>query len=172
MSEIDADDRDVGRGVDLDVDRGVRIGGGRLRRRARRVVVVGFVALQLFLVVRAYWAPHREFGFQMFPEASRWRADIVRVTADGDRLGIEEPWFGYEWNRLVGVRGLSSPWRTHHADSGVDRQLAFLDEALDWVSTHTPDDHETSYYEADVTVWRNMGTPTTLTIRGPERDLP
>ena len=104
--------------------------GDAWRRWARRVVFVGLIALQLAMVVRAYDAPHKEFGFQMFPEASEWRADIVRVTSDGERIPIDEPWYGYEWNELVSGRGLGSPWRRHHADAGVDNQLAFLDEAL------------------------------------------
>jgi hypothetical protein len=141
------------------------------RRRvwARRVVVVAFVTLQLGLVVRAYWAPHREFGFQMFPESSQWRADVVRVTADGERVSIEEPWAGYSWNELVRGRGLGSPWRRHHADAGIDNQVAFLTEAMAWVSRNTPNDTETRYLEAEVTTWHNLGEPETLLVRGPLR---
>lgn len=139
---------------------------------ARRVVFVALVALSIVMVVRAYWAPHMEFGYQMFPEASEWRADIVRVTDDGERVPIEEPWFGYEWTDLVRGRGLTTPGRRHHADAGIDNQLEFLNEALDWVANHTPDDDETVRYEADVTIWRNMGEPRQLTIVGSERELP
>ncbi len=138
----------------------------------RRIVVLGFVVVQLAFVVRAYWAPHREFGYQMFPEASRWQAEIERVTADGERVPITEPWSGYEWADLVGGRGLSGPWRVHHADSGVDRQLAFLDEALDWVALNTPEDHETDHLEARVTTWRNLGEPTTRVLRSVRREAP
>lgn len=133
---------------------------------------VGVIVLQLFFVVRAYSAPHKEFGFHMFPEASSWQADIVRVTGDGERVPIDEPWFGYEWNDLVRGRGLSSPWRRHHADAGIDNQLAFLDEALAWVASHTPLDDETEYLEAEVTTWFNMGEPTTATVRSPARGEP
>ena len=140
------------------------------RVRLRRSVFIAVVLLQVFFVVRAYWAPHKEFGFQMFPEASSWQADIVRVTADGDRVPVEQPWFGYQWGQLVPNRGLSSPWRRRHADAGLDNQLAFLDEALGWVAKNTPRDTETRYYEATVTTWYNMGGPETTVLRSPDRN--
>lgn len=130
---------------------------------------VGLIALQLGMVVRAYSAPHKEFGFQMFPESSQWQAEIVRVTHDGRRVPVTEPWAGYRWDELVDGRGLDAPWRRRHADAGVDNQVAFLEEALDWVAANTPDDHETAYLEADVTVWPNLGEPEHLTIRSATR---
>lgn len=146
--------------------------GSRIRTRARRLVVVGFIALQLGFVIRAYQAPHQEFGYQMFPEASRWRADIVRVTDDGRRVPIREPWFGYEWSSLVRGRGLTTPWVEHHADSGLDRQLRFLVEALDWVAANTPDDDETRYLEATVEASHNTRPSVTMTIRSRDRVAP
>jgi hypothetical protein len=134
--------------------------------------VITFVTLQLAFVVRAYWAPHHEFGYQMFPEATQWQAEIVRVRPDGTEISIREPWAGYEWNALVTGRGLSSPWRRHHADAGVDNQLEFLGEALTWVADHTDADDETSFLEARVTVWFTLYAPTTTILRSPERDLP
>ena len=52
------------------------------------------VVAQVGFVVRAYWADHKEFAFQMFPESSTWQADVVRVTADGRRIPVTEPWAG------------------------------------------------------------------------------
>lgn len=135
-------------------------------------MVATFIVLQLGFVVRAYSAPHKEFGFQMFPEASTWRADIVRVADDGRRVPIDEPWNGYDWNELAGVRGLGSPWREHHADAGLDNQLAFLGEALDWVARNTPDDQETRYLEAEVTTSLNGRPPDVTTLRSVERMRP
>lgn len=128
--------------------------------------------LQIALVIRAYAAPHREFGYQMFPEASTWRADIVRVTHDGERVSIREPWNGYQWNDLVRGRGLTMPWVEHHADSGLQRQLQFLAEALDWVATNTPDDHDTAYLEATVESSHNTRPTVTETIRSRRRTPP
>ena len=75
----------------------------------RRVVVVAVVVVQLVLVARGYWADHKEFAFQMFQESSTWRADVVRVTADGRRLPVEAGWAGYRWDELVQDHGLRYP---------------------------------------------------------------
>ena len=141
------------------------------RVRLRRIVFIGVIISQLALVLRAYSAPHKEFGFQMFPQASSYQAEIVRVTLNGDRLPVDQPWFGYEWNELVPDRGLAYPWQRQHADDGLDNQLAFLDEALAWVAANTPRDTETRYYEATVTTWFNMRGPSTNVVRSPERNL-
>lgn len=146
--------------------------GGSARVVGRRVIVIGFVLVQVAFVVRAYWAPHREFGYQMFPEASQWQAEIVRVTNDGREVPIRETWAGYDWNDLAWGRGLGSPWRRHHADSGIERQLAFLDEALAWVADNTPDDVETRFLEAEVTIWHNDDPAATRIVRSPEREVP
>jgi hypothetical protein len=142
------------------------------RIRIRRIVFIGVIVLQLAFVVRAYWAPHMEFGFQMFPEASTWQAEIVRVTMDGDRIPIDQPWFGYEWNDLVRGKGLSSPWHRHHANAGIDNQIAYLKEALAWVAGNTPRDQETRYYEAKVTTWFNLREPDHTVLRSPDRAPP
>jgi hypothetical protein len=119
------------------------------------MVVVAVVVVQLGLVARGYWSDHKQFAFQMFPESSTWRATVVRVTADGRRVPIERPWSGYRWDELVRDRGLSFPSIRHHADAGLDNQLAFLEAALDWVASNTPRDRETRYLEATVTSWHN-----------------
>ena len=135
----------------------------------RRIVFVSVVVVQLVFVARAYQTPHKEFGFQMFSEASDWRAEIVRVTTDGDRVPIEEPWAGYSWNELAGTRALWNPGVRHHADAGVDNQLAFLDAALDYVAEHTPRDDETAYLEATVTYWPNGRDPEVVVLRSESR---
>jgi hypothetical protein len=137
---------------------------------ARRAVVLAVVLLQLGFVARGYWADHKEFAFQMFPESSTWRADVVRVTADGRRVPIELPWSGYRWDELVRDRGLSYPSVRHHADAGLDNQLAFLDAALDWVASNTPRDGETRYLEARVTSWHNADPPQVEVLRSRVRE--
>ena len=136
----------------------------------RRVVVVAVVVVQLGLVARGYWSDHKEFAFQMFPESSTWRADVVRVTGDGRRVSVELPWSGYRWDELAPKRGLSYPSVRHHADAGLDNQLAFLREALDWVAHNTPRDHETRYLEARVTSWHNDDRPEVELIRSDVRE--
>jgi len=145
--------------------------GSRWRVWARRVVVVLVVVTQATFVVRAYHAAHKEFGFQMFPESSTWQADIVRVTDDGRRIPIADPWDGYQWSQMVHSRGLSRPGVRHHADAGLDNQVAFLDAALDYVADHTPQDRETRYLEAVVTTWHNTEEPQTVVLRSHDRDV-
>jgi hypothetical protein len=136
----------------------------------RRVVVAAVVLLQLGLIARGYWADHKEFAFQMFPESSTWRADVVRVTTDGRRVPVEIPWSGYRWDELVQDRGLRYPSVRHHADAGLDNQLAFLDSALDWVATNTPRDPDTRYLEARVTAWHNDDPARVELLRSPVRE--
>jgi hypothetical protein len=142
----------------------------RARVLGRRFVVLGVVALQAALLVRGAHADHKEFAFRMFPESTTWRADVVRVTADGRRIPVDDGWpGGYRWAELVDSRGLSHPEVRHHADAGADNQLAFLRAALDWVAAHTPRDRETRYLEADVTYWRNTHPPRHVVFRSHER---
>jgi hypothetical protein len=142
----------------------------RVRVVGRGAVFVAVVALQLGFIVRGYFSDHKEFAFQMFPESSTWRAEVVRVTADGRRVPIEQPWSGYRWEKLVPNVGLRYPSFRHHANAGLDNQLAFLDSALDWVATNTPRDDETRYLEAQVTAWHNDDPPMEEVFRSGVRD--
>jgi len=132
-------------------------------------VVIAVVLLQLGFIARGYWSDHKEFAFQMFPESSTWRADVVRVTADGRRIPIERPWSGYRWDELVQSRGLSFPSIRHHADAGLANQLAFLEASLDWVADNTPRDRETTHLEATVTSWHNNDAPRIRVLRSHAR---
>jgi hypothetical protein len=105
----------------------------------------------------------------MFPESSTWRADVVRVTADGRRIPVEQPWSGYRWDALVGNVGLQDPSFRHHADAGLGNQMAFLRSSLDWVAANTPRDHETRYLEARVTSWHNADPPRVTVFRSRDR---
>jgi len=106
----------------------------------------------------------------MFPESSTWRASLFRGTADGERVPIDRPWFGYRWEDMVRDRGLSYPQYRHHADAGLDNQLAFLRAALDWVAANTPRDNETRYLEARVTAWHNDDPPRVEVFRSRARE--
>jgi len=132
---------------------------------ARRVVVLGVVCAQLAFVVAGYRSDHKTFAFQMFPEASTWRADVVRVTADGRRVPVSQPWAGYRWEDLVPDSAMTYPAVRHHADAGLANQLAFLRSALDYVARHTPRDHQTRYLEARVTSWHNDDPPRAEVLR-------
>ena len=133
-------------------------------------MVLAVVILQLGFVVRGYSSDHKPFAFQMFPESSTWRADVVRVTADGRRAPIERPWSGYRWDELVPDRGLRYPSVRHHADAGLANQLAFLQSSLNWVADNTPRDRETRYLEATVTSWHNADPPRVEVVRSRIRE--
>ncbi len=134
------------------------------RRIAARVAAVAILAAQFALVVRAYSADHAFFGFQMFPESSEWRADIVRITDDGRRVDIRAEWpGGYRWEELVSGRGLGSPFLRHHADTGLRSTLHFFEEALRWVAANTPNDDETDRLVATVETWHN-GRPAEIVV--------
>ena len=105
------------------------------------------------------------------PSPAPGSADIVRVTTDGHRVPIELGWSGYRWEELVEDRGLSYPSERHHADAGLDNQLAFLESALDWVAENTPRDTETRYFEATVTAWHNDDPPEVEVMRSDEREV-
>jgi hypothetical protein len=135
----------------------------------RVAVFLAVVALQLAFIVRAYSSDHKVFGFQMFPEASTYQADVVRVTRDGRRIPVEQPWSGYSWDSLVGLGGLQDPSVRHHADAGLRNQLALLRSSLNWVADHTPRDHETRYLEARVTSWHNDDPPRVRVYRSHTR---
>ena len=141
-----------------------------MRVVGRRWVVAAVVVAQLAFVVLAYSSDHKVFGFQMFPESSTWSAQVVRVTADGRRIPVERPWDGYRWDELVrGSGSLQYPQLRHHADAGLDNQLAFLRSALAWVAANTPRDHETRYLQATVTAWHNDDPPRVEVFRSPRR---
>ncbi|MBK9180168.1 MAG: hypothetical protein IPM45_11515 [Acidimicrobiales bacterium] len=124
------------------------------RRIAARAVIVGVLTVQV-AVILAGGGPHHVFAFRMFPEASTWQADVVRVTADGRRVPVEESWAGYRWSDLVTDGSLGTPRGERHADNGLDSVLDDLQRALDWVAASTPADTETVSYEATVRVSRN-----------------
>ncbi len=131
--------------------------------------VVGVLAVQVGFAINGYRDPHKFFAFQPFNESSTWRADIVRVTWDGERLPIDDAWAGYRWSSLVDMPALTGYSRTRHASYGVDATLAYLDDALDWVATHTPADQDTRYLEATVTYRRNTRGPEVTVLRSVER---
>jgi hypothetical protein len=133
-----------------------------LRVRARRAVVVAVLLAQAAFLARGIRSDHKELAFRMFPEASEWRADIERVGADGTRTAIDDE----TWSALVSGRGLDRPSVRHHADAGLDNQLAFLRSALDWFAAR---DGEVGIIEAHVTYWRNQRGSTKVEYRSSGR---
>ena len=130
------------------------------------------VTAQLIALVAGYVTPHRVFGWQMFPESSRWQADIVRVERDGSRHDVRTDWpGGYGWGELVPGR-LEAPFHEQHATYGLDATIDLMEAALAWVAGNTPNDPSTLRLEAEVTMWRNGRGPVTETLRSPDRPVP
>jgi hypothetical protein len=142
-------------------------------RRGRLITgfVVTALSVQIGFAINGYRDPHKFFAFQPFNESSTWQAEIVRVTWRGERVPIRGGWAGYDWDDLVGMAALRGPSRLRHAYMGVGATVDFLDDALDWVATHTPDDRETRYLEATVTSFENTRGPTVTVLRSIERPV-
>ena len=142
------------------------------RRRAAAAFVALVLLVQVGFALNGYRDPHKFFAFQPFNESSTWRADVVRVTWDGDRVPVQEDWAGYDWDTLVDMAALRGPDRLRHAYMGVGATVDFLDDALDWVATHTPADRSTRYLEAEVTYFENTRGPHHVVLRSVERPRP
>lgn len=141
------------------------------RRRAARWVFATIIVAQAALILRGYHDPHKFFAYQPFNESDTWRADLFRVTVDGQELPVVDgAWLGYSWDELVGTVRLSDPSRLRHADSGAAATIDFLDEALDWVADHTPTDTETWMWRAEVTWYRNTRGPFTTMLTSDPRE--
>ena len=131
--------------------------------------VAAVLLVQVGLALNGYRDPHKFFAFQPFNESSTWRADVVRVTWAGERLPVDQDWAGYEWDTLVDMEALQGPEHLRHAYMGVGATIDFLDDALDWLATHTPADRSTRYLEAEVTYFENTRGPHHVVLRSVER---
>jgi hypothetical protein len=140
------------------------------RRLGAAAILVGAVLLHALLIVNGGSDPHKRFGFRPFNESDTWSAEIVRVTADGDRIAVDDGTWAYDWNEIVAVAKLSSPGRTRHANGGARATVDLLGRALDWLADNTPDDPDTRRYEATVTVVHNAGPSLRVELVGKDKD--
>jgi hypothetical protein len=153
-----------------------------LGRTARTVFIVGYLAIQLGLIVTADWRPDRVFGFRMFNESSSLKFELYRKvrrrgaerlvkivdgawqarTAEGDRRD-------FSWTERVRYGALTRPGEFVHATYGLDAQLFRLQHALEDVVRHIDDDRETLALVAEVETIKNgrPGVAVTLEARRP-----
>jgi hypothetical protein len=136
--------------------------------RAFCVLVLG---AQLYAVVNAYHDPLKRFGYQPFAESSVYRAQIFAVARTGERDPVADGFQGYRWQELVHER-VGAPFSWRSAPSGINATLYFLQRALDYVATHTPNDRHTAYLEAHVSYHKNRGPEEQVTLRSRTRSLP
>lgn len=137
------------------------------------MLVLGLLLVQVGLMIHG-GGPKHVFAFRMFPEASTWEAEVVRVTHEGRRIPVDQPWAdgAYQWAAMVTDGSLERPAGQRHADNGLDSVLDDLQRALDWIAANTPLDSETRYYEAVVTAYRNTRGPEVTVLRSPDRPQP
>jgi hypothetical protein len=135
------------------------------RRRAAKLVFVGALLVHGVLLVRAETDPHKLFGFRPFNESDSWRAEVVRVHADGSRIPVDDGTWAYDWDELAGTPKLRNLGRLRHASAGAPASVDFLDRALDWAVGNIPDDPDTVALEATVTVFHNSRGPETIVLR-------
>ena len=133
------------------------------------VVFFGLLAVHAVLLVFGAFDDHKRFGFRPFNESDTWSAEIVRVTATGERLAIDDGTWEYHWNDLMDGTVLRNPWRTRHADGGARSTVDLIDRALDWVIDNTPNDPQTVRLEATVVVVHNAGAPEVIELVGADR---
>lgn len=136
------------------------------RRAAAGLVLVAAVVLHAALILSGGSDPHKRFGFRPFQESDTWRAEVVRVTAAGERIPIDDGTWVYEWDELVDVSELRSPGRSRHANGGARGTVDLLARALDWLADNTPADLDTIRFEATVSLVHNRGEPEVIVLVG------
>jgi hypothetical protein len=139
---------------------------------------VAFAALwtlgQGTLVLTAGRRADHSFGFRMFPEATTIEIRLGRELSGGGIVPAPGgEWSAgdghghirrFSWHDRVRDPVLGSLDRHVFASYGADAQLARLQQALDDVADHVPDDHDTARLRAEILVWRNGREPTTVTL--------
>ena len=123
----------------------------------RSSAILGFVTLylafQLSMIYGAYGRQDKRFGFWMFAESSRFQSVLLRELESGERVRAPQgTWTArrndgtettYRWSGLVGGFDLGHLEGSVHVRAGMSVTLKYLQEALDYVSTRIPNDHET-----------------------------
>jgi hypothetical protein len=141
--------------------------------RARVVFAACWIAGQGVLVASAGARTDHIFGFRMFPEASTIQIHLSRqvngrlVAAPGGEWSARDATGQlrhFSWRDRVRDPVLSSLDERVFASYGVDAQLARLQQALDDVADHVPEDAETQQLLADVVVRRNGHDPVSAVL--------
>jgi hypothetical protein len=149
--------------------------------RARVAFAACWIAGQTTLVLTAPLRPDRAFGFGMFPEASTMEIHLIREVGGVRLTAPRGEWrardragqlHGLAWRDRVRDPVLGAVDARVFASYGVDAQLSRLQRALDDVTTHIPDDAETTRLVADVTVRKNGRDPSTVTLFSSVRRVP
>lgn len=127
-----------------------------LSARFRAPFFVGYLVLQLGLLIYAQRTPDLVFGFQMFNASSELKITLQRKLRRKGRVRVVPVRDGawevrtragelrtYRWQDRVRDGVLGNLDRFVHASYGLDAQLFRLRYALRDVAAHLPDDDET-----------------------------
>jgi hypothetical protein len=147
--------------------------------KARLLFVVGFLGLQLGLVLTAEQRPDRTFAFRMFNESSSLKFELyreVRARRGKRRVPVADgTWQArtqagkvaeFHWTDRVRYPSLTRTSAFVHAPYGLDAQLFRLQKALDDVAAHIPEDSETLALIAVVDTLKNGRDAGRVTLRG------
>lgn len=138
----------------------------------KAAIVIGWVALQLALIVTAGRRPEHAFGFRMFPEASTISyslARVVRTSAGPREIVVKDGHYfvrhddgsvrHYEWRDWIPQRALGAFDREIFASYGAAAQLSRMSLALEAFARYVGDDGETERFVLHGYVKRNGGAP-------------
>lgn len=148
--------------------------------KGRLLFVVLFLGVQLGLVLTAELRPDRTFSFRMFNESSSLKFELYRELPGrrGKRRRVPAPdgnWQAhtragelaeFHWTDRVRFPSLTRMSVFVHAPYGLDAQLFRLQEALNDVAAHIPEDADTLALIAVVDTRKNGRDAGRVTLRG------
>lgn len=141
-----------------------------------------YLSIQVFFIIRAHFDEvDRRFGFWMFAESSRFKAELYRQLKDGRLVKTANGrWsvrtadgasVSYSWDRYVRDFRLFDLERLKRAKVGMGVTLKYLHGALHYVAARIPEDRETVKLVLKVQ-YRNAGGPWQYaTLESNSRDL-
>lgn len=148
--------------------------------RSRLVFAVVYALVMTGVIVSAQFRPDHAFGFQMFNQSSTIQIALFRKVrgqrrtvpvVDGaweavDRAGVRRT---FRWQDRVNDSVLRTLDRPVHARYGLEGQVFRLEQALNDVLEHVPDDMETTALIAEVSGSKNGRAPELVKLRAKRR---
>lgn len=148
----------------------------------RRIAILAFCVVlfgaQAGMIAAAHVRNDRRFGWQMFPETTRFRASLWREIAGGGRvaapygrwvLDTPEGRRQFLWRDHVRDWRLESLDRMRQAKVSLDSTLLYAKGALDHVAARIPEDRETVRLHLVVDWEKADGTRGTTELSSPPR---
>ncbi|MCZ6676142.1 MAG: hypothetical protein O7E52_02710 [Candidatus Poribacteria bacterium] len=112
-----------------------------------------YLLIQAAFIIQAHFAIDKRFGFWMFAESSRYKAELYRLLKDGRLVKTRNgKWsvragdgqkVSYSWQHYVRDFGLRNLEKLKRARVGMEVTLKYLQYALNYVIDRMPEDQET-----------------------------